>query len=262
MYFRKWKLGAALLCIPAILVLAGCACKKATPSGAMAAEPQPVNLAAQLLPPNAKPGECYAKAFVPEQFETRTETVCTREASERLEIVPARYEWVEEQVVVKDASVRYEEVPAEFGVREQVIQTDPGHTGWHADYSGRCVGGGTENCKAKEVFCLVSHPPVERTINTQVQTKPPTVREVVTPAEYQTVRRYKMVAPATTRRIAIPAEYTSVEKTTKVADSRVEWQRVDCQLESRTETSLRTRWPAPVSHPDRELASLDQSSRP
>jgi hypothetical protein len=190
---------------------------------------------AQLLPPDARPGECYAKVFIPEQFESRTESVCTRQASERLEIIPAKYEWVEESVIVKEASSSLEEVPAEFEWREQTIETEPSHTGWRIEKSARCVSDG-DAALAKDVYCLVSTPPVYKTVKSQVQVKPATFREVVIPAEYQTVRRQKLASPAVTRRIPIPAEYATVEKTMKVADSRVEWQRVVCQLESKTET--------------------------
>ena len=59
--------------------------------------------AAELLPPNAKPGECYARVFVPPTYKTETAQVITREASERVEIIPARYEKVTEQVLVREA---------------------------------------------------------------------------------------------------------------------------------------------------------------
>ena len=65
----------------------------------------------ELLPPDAKPGECYARAFVSPTYGNETARVLKREASERVEIVPARYDWVEEKVLVKDASERLEVVP-------------------------------------------------------------------------------------------------------------------------------------------------------
>jgi hypothetical protein len=232
MSVSKLKVGAALLCIPAVMIISGCAahCKASTyrTSAAPYKKATTVSMTNPDLPPNARVGECYAKVFIPEQFDTRKETVLVRDASERLEIVPAQYEWVEETVLVKEASCRLEEVPAQFEWREQTIQTDPGHTGWKMEKTARCVSDTPNNRLADEMYCLESHPPVYKTIKTQVQVKPATVREVEIPAEYQTVRRQRLAAPATTRRIAIPAEFASVEKTFKVSDSRVEWQLVDC----------------------------------
>jgi len=230
------KVAVALSCIPSILLLCGCSICKATASPVATSETRKVVLASQDLPPNAKPGECYAKVFVPEQFDTKTETVCVREASERLEIVPAKYEWMEEKVIAKDASTYLETVPAEFERKQQRIQTDPGHTGWRVEKTTRCAGD-TDLRWADEMYCLVNHDPVYQTVETQVQVKPATVREVVVPAEYQTVRRHKLVAPATTRRVPIAAEFASVQKAFKVADSRVEWRRVACETDHRAKTS-------------------------
>ena len=65
--------------------------------------------AGELLPP-AKPGECYARVFIPPTYETRSEEMLKRGASEKLEVIPARYETATEQVLVKAASTRIEVV--------------------------------------------------------------------------------------------------------------------------------------------------------
>ncbi|MBK8721467.1 MAG: hypothetical protein IPL95_04105 [Saprospiraceae bacterium] len=53
------------------------------------------------LPPNAKPGKCYSKCLIPDQFETSTEQVTVKPASSRTEVVPAVYETVTEKVEKK-----------------------------------------------------------------------------------------------------------------------------------------------------------------
>ena len=113
--------------------------------------------AAELLPPNAKPGECYARVFVPPAYKTETSQVITREASERVEIIPARYEkvtekvlvreaskkvevvpeiyeWAEERVLVKPASERIVEVPAVYETVKETIVDRPAHTVWQEGY--------------------------------------------------------------------------------------------------------------------------------
>lgn len=268
MSVSKLNLAIALLCIPTLLTVGGCACGKASRCCAAAPEPRheshapireapPVALVAQDLPPNAKPGECYAKVFVPEQFGSKEETVCVREASERLEVVPARYEWVEERVVVKEASTVLQEVPAEFALKQQRIQTDPGHSGWHVEKTAACATDANLQWAA-QMYCLVNHEPEYQMLDTQVQVKPVTVREVVIPAEYQTVRRQKLVAPATTQRIPVPAEYAKVQKTFKMADSRVEWRRVTCEDSRRTETS-NADWDALATAADSPQPLKDES---
>lgn len=239
---QKVVTAAVLLALPVLLICSGCAHCKApvvrTVEVPRHIEPPPAQPLAitEVLPANAKPGECYVKVFVPEQFESRPETVMVRPASERLEMIPAQYEWVEETILVKDASTILDEVPAEFAWEERTIETEPGHTNWHVEKTANCV-----NCKdqkpAEEMYCLKTKEPVFQTVRHQVMVKPATTRETVIPAEYQTVRRQKLVAPASTRRIPIEAEYATVTKVVKVADSRVEWQRVDCLQESRTEAT-------------------------
>ena len=234
------KLVVAIGLFAVLLFCAGCSYCKApvvrTAEAPRHVEPPPPQAITEVLPVNAKPGECWVKVFVPEQYKTTQETVLVRPASERLETIPAQYEWVEETILVKDASSVLEEVPAEFAWEERTIETEPAHTNWHVEKRAACV-----NCKdqqpAEEMYCLKTKEPTFQTVRHQVLVKPVTTRETIIPAEYQTVRRQKLVAPATTRRIPIPAEYASVDKVMKVADSRVEWQRVDCIQESRTEAT-------------------------
>ena len=71
----------------------------------------PVNMEGDLLPANAKAGECYARVLVPPVFETTSERMLVKDASESISIIPAKYEWVEEQVVVKEASEKLVVVP-------------------------------------------------------------------------------------------------------------------------------------------------------
>ena len=77
------------------------------------------------LPPNAKPGECYARVLIPAVYERTTETVLKKEASERIEVVPARFEWVEERVLVKEASKKIEVVPPKYKLVEEKVMVTP-----------------------------------------------------------------------------------------------------------------------------------------
>lgn len=178
------------------------------------------------LPPNAKPGECYAKVFYPPKFETVSERILTQEASEQLEVIPAKFEWQEKQIMVKAAETRLEPVPAQYEWRDQTIMVDAGHTSWEREL-GPCT---TDNRQTvKDVFCLVNHPPVYKTVKTQCMVSPPTVREVTVPAEFTTIREQVCVTPAQTRRIPIPAREETIEKVVKVADGGIRWELVICE---------------------------------
>ncbi len=73
------------------------------------------------LPP-AKPGECYARMWMPPQLETQAEQVQIREASQRITTTPARYEWRVEDVLVEEEGERLIPVPAKWEtVTEKVL---------------------------------------------------------------------------------------------------------------------------------------------
>ena len=184
---------------------------------------------APLLPPNAKPGECYARVLVPEQYQATTQRVLKREGGEQIEVVPAKFETVEEQIVVKEASsilevvpasfetveeqvvikpaeTRLEAVPAEYETTAEQVLIKPGYTTWKL---GR---GPIEKIDAStgEIMCLVEVPPEYATVEKTVLRTPATVRSVETPAEVITVTKEVMVEPPTTRTTEVPAEYEPV----------------------------------------------------
>ena len=225
---------AALFC-GAMLAQTGCACGTAkgcattakapcaTARGTCDREIGEINAA---LPPNAKPGECYAKVFIPPQFRNESARILVRDASETIEIIPAKYEWVEERIVVKDASTQLEAVAAEYASSERTIEVNSAHTDWEINKNALCVN--PKDQPARDVFCLVNHPSSQVSIKLQSQVKPAHVQTVCVPAQYDTVRRQKLVSAATTRKVCIPAEYETVDKTVKVCDGRMAWKLVNC----------------------------------
>jgi hypothetical protein len=183
----------------------------------------------ELYPPNARPGECYARVLAPPQYKTETRTITVSEASERLETLPAQYEWAEERVLVKEAEEKLEVIPARYEWREERILVKPEHrelVAVPAQYNtvseqilvkpayttwkkGRGPIERVDNATG-EIMCLVEVPAEYKTVTKRVQTSPPTTREVVTPAEYKTVRKKVMVEGPKTRTITIPEEYETI----------------------------------------------------
>lgn len=234
---RMTRIVTAALALALMPWLAGCACKSYACGKVKQTTMLTSNTPVDDMP-RAAPGECWAKCYIPPEVKTVSERVCVKEASERLEIIPAEYEWVEEQVCVKPASSQLVEVPAQYETVTQTIVVEPGHTDWVREDAGRCAAltgqpGGAAAC---DVFCLVSHPPVEKTIQVERMVNAASVREVAIPAEFQTIRTQRLVRPASCRRIEIPAEFATVEKTVKVSDGRWEWKRVVCERTTSADT--------------------------
>ena len=200
--------------------------------------------AAELFPPDAKPGRCYARVLIPAKFRTEQESVLLKEQSQRVEIVPAQYETVEESVLIREASTRLEIVPAQYEtveervlvqpestliekipatyrtVTEQVLVT-PARTEWKRGAAGSFAGTATvldsRSTDTGEIMCLVEIPAEYRTVTKTVVDKPASTREVKVPAQYNTVQKTVVVKPATTREINVPAEYGTVEVTKLVS---------------------------------------------
>ena len=184
----------------------------------------------ELFPPNAKPGECYARVFVPPTYKTETVRVLRSEASERIETSPAEYEWVEKRVEVEGASEKVEVVPATYEwaeehvmvspaasrtevvppvyetVTERVIDT-PAHTVWK---KGRGPLERIDHATG-EIMCLVEVPATYKTVTKRVLKSPSTTRVVEIPAKYETVKKRVMKTPPQTKMVKIPAQYKIVK---------------------------------------------------
>ncbi|MGV6857440.1 MAG: peptidoglycan-binding domain-containing protein [bacterium] len=212
--------------------------REAAASSASAPAPAPdMAMAAgdSLFPPNAKPGECYARIFIPPKFKTVTEKklkkgtgervelipakygtvtekVLVQEESERIEVIPATYKTVTEKVLVKPASSKLVSVPAKYGNETEKVLVKEGYTTWKKGRGPiQRIDQGTG-----EIMCLVEVPPVYKTISKRVMVSPPTTKEVTIPAVYKTVTKRVVDRAASTRTVKIPAKYKTVTITKMV----------------------------------------------
>ena len=192
-----------------------------------------------LYPPNAKPGQCYARVKVPEKYETYEEEVVKKQGGEEIEIVPPKFEIVEEKVLVKEASFELEivpatyetveenvlikpayeileDIPAEYETVEEQVLIKPAQTIWK---KGR---GPIEKIDGStgEILCLVEEPAQYKTITKNVLKTPAQVVKKEIPAEYSVVEKTVMKTPPTTTKVEIPAEYKTVKVKKQVAPAQ------------------------------------------
>jgi hypothetical protein len=178
-----------------------------------------------LLAPNAQPGECYARVYVPPVYKTVTEQVVVQEASEAVEIIQAEYEWVEEHVMIEPATERMETIPAQYKWVEEKVLVKPAQSVWkRGNGLLEKVDGATG-----EIMCLVEVPAEYKMVRKQVMTKPADVRRIAVPARYETVRKKRLVSPARHQTNPVEARYETVTKQVKESDGRVEWRKVLCE---------------------------------
>ncbi len=181
------------------------------------------------FPPNAKPGACYARVFLPAVFRDVDESIVERAAFETFAIIPARYEsvemrvlvedayqridvspatfeWVEEKILLKPASQVAVEAPPQFeDVRETVVD-EPAHTVWKA---GTPVLEDLENGTG-EVMCLVEVPATYKTVTRRVLKQPAETTIVEVPAQYQVVRKRLIKEPAKSVTVEVAAKYETI----------------------------------------------------
>ena len=176
------------------------------------------------LPPNAKPGECYARVLSPERYETVTEEIVVvpetetieidpaqydwdereiiiKEASEQLEVIPARYETRTETVVVEPERVEYQVIPAQFSTKTERVKVREGYTTWKKG-TGPFA---RMDAATGEIMCLVEVPAEYKEQTIRVMSSPPRTEKIVIPAKSKSITREVLVNKATTRAVTIPA---------------------------------------------------------
>jgi len=84
-----------------------------------------------MLPPHAKPGECYARVWVPPKYKTVTEKVLKKEASSRYEVIPA-YKTITVTEMVSPPQTKTIEIPAVYTTVTRKEKISDGHMEWRS----------------------------------------------------------------------------------------------------------------------------------
>jgi hypothetical protein len=121
------------------------------------------------IPPNARPGECYAKVLIPGRYETTTKRIKVADEQRVLNrIVPAKYETTTERIKIKEARQYWKAGRGPITKKNEV-------TG--------------------EILCLVEEPAEYKTIEKRVMIQPEQPEYKTVPARYETVTKQRMVQP-------------------------------------------------------------------
>lgn len=189
----------------------------------VAPAPIPVPAGSELLPPHAKPGECYARVWVEPTYTTRKETVLVKEAGERIDVIPAKYEMVDETVEVSAAATRLVETPPVYGTeteqvlvqsatREWLTSTKPGSAPATQEVLNRASAHGIDLDATRPGTCYHEHyiPAGYRETSTEVEVSPASEEISIIPAKYRNVEKRVLVKEASTRVVEVPAVYETV----------------------------------------------------
>lgn len=185
-----------------------------------------------LVPPDADPGECFARVVVPAEYKTVEERVLQSEASKQIKTIPAQYKTVTKRVMVKPKTTKLVTVPATYKTVTEKVLVRPKHTKWVPG-----VGGSKQrvNPITGKTMCLITVPAKYKTITQRVVKTPAHTKRVTVPAEYKTVEVRKLVHEAYTKVTKVPAEYSIVTRRKKVEDATIKWSRVVCEYNATQE---------------------------
>lgn len=212
----------------------------------------------QELPENAEPGKCYVKCVTKDEFKDVEETIMTKPAYSKLEVIPAVYKEVEEKVLIKEASKKlvyvpavYETVevpyvkkekgnelkvvPAEFGADVKRIEMFPKTSGWEYKHLEDCPSINKEDCMTA---CFVEYPAKFQnfplvTLDKDAHTNENTIEEVNATYKKQIVK-----TPAKVEEIEIPAEYATIKKQVLVSPATTKKVEVPAEYETVTRQVL------------------------
>ena len=182
--------------------------------------PSDAALGGDLLPPNAAPGECYARVWVDAEYQTRQERVLVSQASKKINVIPAQYETVTETVEIGAASSRLETIPAVYGTETEQILVRDSRRIWRVGKNNQdapasdalltaASNHGIDLGSARVGMCFHEHyvPATFRTESENVLVKAATEQVNIIPAQYETVEKRVLVREASTKLVTVPAEY-------------------------------------------------------
>ncbi len=194
----------------------------------------------EVVIPNAQPGECYAKVIIPAKFETTTEKVLTKEASERLQIIPAKYGTGTEKVLVQEASTRLTVIPATYKTTTEKVLVKEEEVKWQtglknnipvspeilaaAKTGGADIDGMAPGTCYREYFT-----PAKYTTQTQTYvSKEASEKLAVVPAQYTYEEEKVLVKEASQRIVKVPATYETVTEKILVEPEKTMWKKSKC----------------------------------
>ncbi len=191
----------------------------------------------ELLPP-AKPGECYARIWVPATYRSVSEKLVASEASERIEVIPAVYEWTTETVEVSAPSSRLVTTPAVYGTETETILVSDASTTWRRSLGKNAAlagsgllefarAHGADIDSATPGMCFHEHtiPATFTTESDQVLVSEASESVSVTPATYTNVQKTITVSEASTKIVQVPAVYKTVSEKILVKAAHTVWKK-------------------------------------
>jgi len=189
------------------------------------------------IPPNARPGECYAKVLIPAVKQTKSARVQVSEEKKVLNrIIPARYEVQTERIQVSEEQrVLNRIIPARYEVKTERILVSPARQYWKAGHGPVTK----KNEVTGEIMCLVEEPAKYKTIEKRVLVEEEKPEYKTVPAQFKTIEKRVLVAPEKPEYRIVPAQFETITKNEIVRPESWEWRRILCETNMGTNSIQR-----------------------
>jgi len=191
-----------------------------------------------LTPPNAKPGECYARVLTPAKYENIEEQVIVKEATEEISIIPAQYETIEKKVQVIPEMKKLIPVPAEYKEVVETIEVKPASRVWKTSLRKKALpvsqvlldtikaqGVDLDSATAGTCFKEYFQPATYKVVTEDIIIQNERNETKIVPAQFDTLEEKIEVIPTSKQVVEIPAEYEYVEEKVLVEEAKTVWKK-------------------------------------
>jgi len=191
-----------------------------------------------LTPPDAKPGECYARVVQPAQYEEVEEKVLVKEASESIEIIPAKYESVEKEIEIVPQTKKLVPVPPVYKKVKESMVVRPQLRVWKTSLRKQAhpvspllvsavKSSGIDLDKAKPGDCFKEYylPLTFKKVTEEVLVKAESNITKVIPPQFEETEKSIVVKPASKEIVEVPAVYEEVEEKVLIEPERTVWKK-------------------------------------
>ncbi len=201
------------------------------------------NAVEAMVLPNAQPGECYARVLTPAKFQTTSEKVLSKEASETLTVIPAQYGTTDQKILIKEASSRLTVIPGTFKKVSEKILVKDAQTFWKTSLKGsvpvsaeilaaaKAGGAGIDGMAVGSCYREYFTPAKYSTESETYISKEASERLKIVPATYEYVEEKVLVKEASQRLVKVPATYGTVSEKILIEPEKTMWKKSQCNGE-------------------------------
>jgi len=191
-----------------------------------------------LTPPDAKPGECYARVIQPAQYEETEEKVLVKEPSEALTITPAVFEPATEEIEIIPQTTKLTPVPAVYKEVNETIVVKPQIKIWKTSLRKKAhpvnpiilsaiQASGVALDQAQPGDCYKEYyQPIQFVkVTEEIMVKAETNQTKVLPPQFEDINKSVVIKPASKEIVEVPAVYEEVEEKVLVEPERTVWKK-------------------------------------